>query len=154
VQGAFLRPVHADRAGLIYTRAYNELEGITAQMSAAISRTLAQGIIEGRSPREMAKKLAERIDISAKRARVIARTEVIRAHADATLNSYAEAGLEGVTIESEFSSTDDNKRCPKCANLEGSVYTIEDARGVIPVHPNCRCAWSPVVRDPSGVVLR
>jgi hypothetical protein len=51
VQAAFLRPMHADRAGLIYTRAYGELKGITDRMSAAISRTLAQGIAEGRGMR-------------------------------------------------------------------------------------------------------
>ncbi len=154
VSGAFLRPVHADRAGLIYTRAYGELEGITARMSAAISRTLAQGIAEGRGMRELSKTLAEQVDVGIKRARVITRTEVINAHAEATLNSYTEAGLEGVTVEAEFTTADDNKVCPKCRDLEGRVYTIDEARGVIPVHPNCRCAWNPVVVDPHGVVLR
>jgi SPP1 gp7 family putative phage head morphogenesis protein len=104
--------------------------------------------------RDLSRTLAERVDVGIKRARVLTRTEVISAHAEATLNSYTEAGLEGVEIDAEFSSTDDNKRCPKCADLERRVYTIAEARGVIPVHPNCRCAFVPVVRDPSGVVLR
>jgi SPP1 gp7 family putative phage head morphogenesis protein len=154
ISGAFLRPVHADRAGLIYTRAYNELEGITARMSAEISRTLAQGIAEGRGMRELSRTLADRVDVGIKRARVLTRTEVINAHAEATLNSYTEAGLEGVTIDAEYTTADDNKVCPKCRKLEGNVYKIDEARGIIPVHPNCRCAWNPVVRDPSGVVLR
>jgi SPP1 gp7 family putative phage head morphogenesis protein len=62
--------------------------------------------------------------------------------------------LEGVTVDAEYTTADDNKVCPKCRQLEGNVYTIDEARGIIPVHPNCRCAWNPVVRDPSGVALR
>ena len=154
VQSAFFRPVHADRAGLIYTRTYNDLQGITDSMSAAISRTLAQGIAEGRGVVELAKTLADKVDVGINRARVLVRTETIRAHADATLNAYREAGLEGVTIEAEFTTAGDNKVCPKCEELEGGIYTIEEAQGVIPVHPNCRCAWSPIVNDPQGIRLR
>jgi SPP1 gp7 family putative phage head morphogenesis protein len=94
------------------------------------------------------------VDVGIKRARVLTRTEVINAHAEATLNSYTEAGLEGVTVNAEYTTAGDNKVCPKRRKLEGKVYTIAEARGVIPMHPNCRCAWIGVVIDPSGVVLR
>ena len=154
VQSAFFRPVHADRAGLIYTRTYNDLQGITDSMSAAISRTLAQGIAEGRGVVELAKTLADKVDIGINRARVLVRSETIRAHADATLNAYREAGLEGVTIEAEFTTAGDNKVCPKCRDLEGEIFTIEEAQGVIPVHPNCRCSWNGIVNDPQGIRLR
>src|SRR5215470_15020018 len=154
VDAAFFRPLHADRAGLIYTRAYGELEGITSTMSAQVSRTLAQGIAEGRGMRELSKTLADQVDVGIKRARVLTRTEVINAHAEATLNSYTEAGLEGVTVNAEYTTAHDDKVCPKCAALEGRVYIIDEARGMIPRHPNCRCAWNPVVVDPQGVVLR
>src|SRR5262245_58608291 len=102
----------------------------------------------------MAKRLTERIDISAKRARVLARTEVIRARADATLNSNTEAGLEGVTIESEFSSVDDNKRCPTCTRLEGSVHTIKGGPRRDSRAPKLPMRLESVIRDPSGVLQR
>jgi hypothetical protein len=35
--------------------------------------------------------------------------------------------------------------CEKCQDLEGKVFTTEEARGVIPVHPNCRCCWVSVI---------
>ena len=85
---------------------------------------------------------------------MLTRTEVINAHAEATLNSYVEAGLEGVTVNAEYTTAGDDKMCPKCVALQGRPYTIDEARGLIPQHPNCRCAWSPVVVDPQGVVLR
>ena len=29
--------------------------------------------------------------------------------------------------------------------LNGREFPVDEARGVIPVHPNCRCVWVPVV---------
>ena len=63
-----------------------------------MSRTLAQGIAEGRGMRDLSRTLAERVDVGTTRARVLVRTEVIGAHAEATLNSYTEAGLEGAEV--------------------------------------------------------
>lgn len=150
VDSAFYRPIHADAAGLIYTKAYSDLDGITRTMDTQISRTLAQGMIEGVGVRAIAKALVERVDkIGITRARVLARTEIIGAHAEATLNGYEEADAEGVLIESEFSTAGDEHVCPKCDALEGTTYTIQEARGIIPVHPNCRCAWLPVISNPT-----
>ena len=155
IDAAFLRPVHADRAGLIFTRAFEELQGVTDTMAGQISRELAQGLIEGRNPRDIARGLADRVDkIGITRARRLARTEVISAHAEASLNTYMEAGMEGVTVEAEFSTAGDSRVCPQCRALEGNVYTIEKARGLIPVHPNCRCAFIPIVPEAKKVDLR
>ena len=154
IDAGILRPIHADRVGLIYTRAYADLEGITDAMDQKISGELAQGLAEGIGAKALAKRLIDRVEgIGVTRARALARTETIRAHADGTLNSYEEAGLEGVTVLSEFSTARDNAVCPKCQDLEGQTFTLAEARGVIPVHPNCRCAWLPVVENPRGVVL-
>lgn len=146
IDAAFYRPIHADRAGLIYTRAYRELKGITDSIDSKLSGVLAQGIIEGRHPKAIAREISKNIlSIGTTRSKVIARTEVVRAHSEATLNSYEEAGIEGVDVQSEFTTSKDNKVCEKCSGLEGRTYTIQEARGIIPVHPNCRCAWLPVV---------
>lgn len=144
IQSAFNQPLHADRAGLLFTRNFEELEGITNAMSQAISRTLAQGMIEGRSPREIARQISKRVDgIGKVRADLLARTEIIRAHAEATLNEYETHGARSVAIEAEFSTAGDARVCPQCASLEGKVFSITAARGLIPQHPRCRCAWIP-----------
>lgn len=154
ISTAFYRPMHADRMGLIYTRTYSDLNGITNDMDAKISRELAQGIADGIGVEELANRLVNIVDgIGVSRARLLARTEVIRAHAEASLNSYEEAGAEGVIIETEFATAGDSSVCPKCDDLGNQVYKLEDARGLIPVHPNCRCAWLPVLSDPSGIRL-
>lgn len=157
IDAAFFRPVHADRAGLVFVRAFDELKGITSVMSSAISRELSLGLAEGRHPIDMARSLNKRVEgIGIVRSRRLARTEVIAAHAEATLNGYAEAGVEGVEVEAEFAHAGDSKVCAKCRELaERDPVPIEEARGMIPVHPNCRCAWLPVIDDDSasGIVL-
>src|SRR5574340_725973 len=59
---AFNQPFHAERVALIYTRAFNELQGITDAMDQQISRVLSQGLVEGRNPREIARMITDRVD--------------------------------------------------------------------------------------------
>lgn len=155
IDAAFNRPIHADAVGLIYTRVYGELKGVTDAMSQGISRSLARGMAEGRGMMDLARDLEDEVDgIGILRARTIARTETIEAHAEATLNAYEEAQIEGVEVEAEFSTAGDEQVCPECQDLEGTVMSLDDARGVIPVHPNCRCAFIPVIQDASNIELQ
>lgn len=153
-RSAFNRPIHTDRLELIYTRSFNQLNGITQAMDTQISRILAQGIAEGRGPMDIARDMANRVQkIGITRARVLARTEVISAHAEATLNSYREAGIEGVQVEAEFTTAGDDSVCEECEDLEGRTFSMDEAGGIIPVHPNCRCSWTPLVVDGTGIDL-
>lgn len=151
---SFFRPIHADRLGLIYTRAYSDLDGITKAMDQQISRILAQGIGEGRGPLDIARQLNQRVNsIGINRARALARTEIVSAHAEASLNAYEEAGLEGVEVEAEFTTAGDNAVCPECEALSGKTFKISESRGMIPVHVNCRCSFNPIVVGGTGIEL-
>ena len=147
-------PVHMDRVGLLFTRVFTDLKGITAAMDTMISRVLAQGMIDGDGPALIARKLisvinGEGVDklglrdslgrfIPARvRAKLLARTEIIRAHAEGQLQEFRNWGIEGVSALAEFSTAKDDRVCPVCESLEGKVYTLDEASGVIPVHPQC-----------------
>jgi len=150
VERLFAHPRHADAFGVIYEQNFEELKGVTEAMAQQISRELGQGLRAGDSVRTITRNINDRVDkIGLTRARVIARTETVRAHAEATLNMYEQAEVEEVTAEVEFTSIDDERRCKECEDLtlEGRTYTVDEAHDVIPVHPNCRCTWLPVVRD-------
>lgn len=145
VTAAFNRPIHADRVGLLYTRAFNELEGITDAMDQQISRILAQGMIEGQGPAQLARTINDRVDkIGLTRARVLARTETIRAHHVAMINTYREAGILGVTVKAEWATAGSNV-CPDCAGMQGRVFKLDEIEGLIPLHPNCRCVAIPAM---------
>lgn len=155
INNAWFRPIHADSLGLIFTRVFSDLRGITEAMDAQISRVLTQGLAEGRSSDSIARDLASRVDsIGKTRARMLARTEVVNAVSESTLNSYEEAEIEGVLLEAEFSTSGDEAVCEKCEALaKAGPYTLAQARGLIPAHPNCRCAWIPIVSNPRRVAL-
>lgn len=154
VSNALRRPAHAERMSLIYSRVYSELHGITEAMDQQISRILSEGIGRGLNPMELARQINEKVDsIGRNRARMLARTEVIAAHSDATLNSFVEAGIVGVDVEAEWLVA--AGACEVCLAIQQSgPYSIQEARGMLPAHPNCRCAWAPVVVNGTGITLR
>jgi len=144
IDAMFNRPIHADRVGLLYTRTFNELKGITDAMDQQISRVLAEGMAQGLGPAKMARNVTDRVNkIGITRARIMARTEVVRAHHLATINTYREARIEGVKVQAEWSTAGDNRVCPQCEGLEGRVFTLAQIEGLIPLHPQCRCCAIP-----------
>lgn len=151
LQNTLNAPMHQSTLQSLYTRNFTELQGITKTMDQQISRELANGFSQGWNPRKMAKKINGRVDkIGITRARTLARTETIRAHSEGTLNRFEQAGVEETTAKAEWQTAGDNRVCPICASYAGTVYKLKDARGVIPRHPNCRCAWLPVTGTYTG----
>lgn len=160
-------PFHMDRLGLLYTRVYSELRGITTAMDTQISRVLAQGMADGDNPRLLARKLNKTIfgkqgDLALtdtlgrfipaqRRAQTLARTEVIRAHHQATIQEYKNWAMEGVKVKAEWSTAGFGV-CPECAALEGKVFTLTEIQSMIPVHPNCRCMALPLEVGKTEVV--
>jgi SPP1 gp7 family putative phage head morphogenesis protein len=119
------------------------MDGMTAATVARMGRIVAKGIAAGDDPDDIADKLDEELDIGYARAATIARTEVVRAHAEGQLDAFEELGVEGVNVEAEWRTASDDRVCEQCSSMEGTVLTIADARDMIPVHPNCRCAFLP-----------
>jgi len=143
LRSAFEQPVAQEKVDLLADRAFDELQGITDQMSTRMSGVLADGMVQGKSPREVARDLDKQVQLGRDRALTIARTEIIRAHAEGQLTALENLGVEQVGVAVEWSTTGDEKVCEACAALEGIVLKIDEARGLIPRHPRCRCAWIP-----------
>jgi SPP1 gp7 family putative phage head morphogenesis protein len=132
----------------LYTRNFDALDGVSKQMGTNLSRILADGLAHGLSPVEIAKRIDESITkISRPRALMIARTEIVYAHAEGQLDSFERMGVEELNVFVEWDTAGDRKVCPKCKALSGVVLTIKQARGILPRHPNCRCAWVPAFKE-------
>jgi SPP1 gp7 family putative phage head morphogenesis protein len=157
-------PFHMDRVGLLYSRTFSDLKGITTAMDMQISRILAQGVIDGDGPALLARKLVATINgtgmgelgitdklgrfiPASRRAEMLARTEILRAYNEASLIEYKNWGVEGVRCLAEFLTAGDDKVCPSCFSHEGEIYTLESASGILPFHPNCRCIWLPILYE-------
>lgn len=148
---AFSQPFHANRVGLIYTRVFNELKGVTETMNGQISRELALGIAEGRGPAEIARNINNRVDnIGITRAKLIARTEVIQTLNEAALNEFdaAESIIEE-EIFVEWQTAEDERVRATHAERNGRIFKKEVAQVLIG-EPNCRCALLPYIESVQG----
>lgn len=152
---AFMQPERVSKIQFLYTRSYEELKGISAAMSQQMNRILADGISHGKHPRILARELAGSITgIESKRARVLARTEIIAAHAQGQLDSFKDLGVEELGIMAEISTAGDKRVCDQCEELEGKTYTVEEAEGMIPIHPNCVSGDMPVFAPGAKAILK
>lgn len=136
LETSFNHPVAVEKVKLLAGRAYTDLKGITDDMATKMVRKLTDGLVQGLSPREIAPGLAIEIDISTSRATTIARTEIIRAHAEGQLDALESMGVEEVGVAVEWATANDDRVCSQCAPLEGVVLKLEEAKGMLPRHPN------------------
>lgn len=144
LESAFTQGERLSKLQFLYTRSFEELTGITNAMAQQMSRVLADAIAQGGGARATARLLSNTITgITKKRALVLARTELIAAHAEGQLDAFEELGIEKIRVLAEWSTVGDDLVCVLCEPLEGAIMTVKEARGLIPRHPNCRCAWIP-----------
>lgn len=142
---AMQMPFHIDRVGLLYTRNFTGLKGITDEMSKQISIVLADGMAKGQGPVEIANRINNRVDkIGITRARTLARTETIRAHHLGMVQEMRNWGVVGVTVLAELVTAGDGRVCSLCSPLNHKVYTLKEAEWLIPIHPECRCILIPL----------
>ena len=148
LMAVFTMPIHAERAGLIYSRVFTDLKGVTDAMSAQMSRTLALGMAEGLSPETVARNLIDRVDkIGLTRARLIARTEIVHAHNLGKLNEYEriEVGLNE-KISVRWLTALDEKVRDTHRPRHNKIYERKKAQALLG-EPNCRCTIIPYVRS-------
>ena len=138
LQATFWAPETIEKIQLLATRTFEELKGVSGAMSQQINRILAEGLTNGYGPEKIARNMDNAIKkIDRTRARVIARTEVIHAHAEGQLDGFKKLGIDEVSAEVEWLTAGDAKVCEQCASMEGMRYKIDEAHGLIPLHPNC-----------------
>lgn len=145
LRDVFTSPVATERLQILASRAYTDLENVTEDMAVRMSRVLTDGLARGANPNEIAELLTKELNLSKERARTIARTEVIRAHSEGQLDALEKLGISDVGVMVEWSTAKDKRVCPKCKPLNGVTLPVSKARGLIPRHPNCRCAWIPAI---------
>lgn len=95
----------------------------------------------GKLPEEVKRELRQEFDVSARVADRLIRTEASHVFNTAAIERFQESGVEQVEVLIE----DDEHLCDECKELDGKIYDIDKAP-VLPIHPNCRCCYIPVVK--------
>ena len=133
---------------------YDLVKNLNEDMKAKLKSSLQRGFIEGKGIIDIKKDIANSLDISIKRAELIARTEMQRAGNGGRLKSYKDSGVEKV----QWLAMIDDRTSDICKNLNsdivkvGSLFkTIVNGKQIAvqhpPAHPNCRSTIIAVVNE-------
>lgn len=114
-------------------------ESITETTIAEFEKTMKEGVTAGESLSELKDRVEKVFDFAVEyRAELIARTETSRGVAEAHRQTYEHYGF----TDAEWLLSPD--ACSTCQDKASGSWTIKDIAGQIPVHPNCKCDFTPL----------
>jgi len=115
---------------------------LPAMVSERLETALVAGLAGGMSPRVIAREAADGVNLGLNRALLISRTEVLRAHREASRRSYeANADiLEGWVWTAQLGP----RTCASCWALHGSFHSLDER---LDEHPAGRCSAIPRTRS-------
>ena len=152
-----------NRLGLVYSRVFNEMKGLTDSLKVDLAETLTESMARGLGIRAIAKNVVERTKVGYSRAMRIARTEILTAYRTATRaetkdlneNVYGESDYQMQLLW--FSALTSATR-KWHASKHGSIVTakqVEDFYSERGNAINCYCSQSPIlVNVKTGEVLQ
>lgn len=106
-----------------------------------LSQLLTSGMIQGKSPAELARQLRREFDVSRHQAERLMRTELCRVQTEAQKLSYKRNGYRKY-IYLALGATP----CEDCLENDGQVFKVDEmsiAVNAPPMHPNCMCSTVP-----------
>lgn len=144
----FANPAHVERARLLYIRTLSQLRGVTGVMEQQMVRILADGILQGKGAREVARQLNDRVDkIGKVRSRLIARTEIVNAHNVASISEgQSISSAIGERVDYIWLTALDGRERDSHRARHKQVYSKSKVDALIG-EPNCRCSVSAWLDD-------
>lgn len=108
----------------------------------ALKNVLVIGMQQGKNITDMAVELNAAMGKGFYAAHRLVRTETMHCLNQSCLQRYKDAEIKKVS----FWAAKDERTCEICGAMHGKKYDIDKAP-VLPVHPNCRCTYLPVVEN-------
>lgn len=108
-----------------------------------LNQILPQEFVRGRGPKEVAKDLSKRLDVSYSNAVRLARTEMNHISNQATMDAYKDSK---VLEKYEYLATLDSRTSDICREMDGKVFKLSQAQTGVnlpPLHPYCRSTTIP-----------
>lgn len=105
-----------------------------------LNQTLATGLQQGRTITEIAIMLHNRVGNTFNNVVRLVRSEMMHYLNSAALESYKNRGVTHVQIV----GASDERTCEICIRYREKIYPV-DKTPILPLHPNCRCTFVPVI---------
>jgi len=119
------------------------VSGLTKKEKELLKELFIRALTENWTMFELERKINEIVKDDVK-TDMILRTETIRIANEGALRVYDSEGIKKVKWIAT-PSFPGGRTCEICLNNNGKIYDLEEAKGMIPAHPRCRCAWSAVI---------
>lgn len=100
-----------------------------------VNRIMKQALLAHTNPVSQTKLIRDRYNVNEMQARRLLRTESARVMAQQGVDNAKELGYTKVMWVANTAA------CRICEPHDGKKYTLNEAEGMIPQHPNCLCSW-------------
>lgn len=107
------------------------------QLQQELQDGVIECVVQGKSHKQLNKRLRERFGVAQSSADRIARTELNYIQNQAAMRGYLDAGY----TQYQFITATDNRTCDECGHLNRKIFSFADAQVGVnypPIHPNCR----------------
>lgn len=150
-------PAYQNQIAAAYISAYSEWTGISDKARADLAGVISQSIGRGVSPRETARIISRRLDVSMAQAKTIAQTEQVGALREAQWleTDWAERRLGLNTALLHISALKATTR-REHARFHARIRTTDEVREWYTVNGNrfnCYCTQIPVILDENGELV-
>ena len=108
-----------------------------------LTTLLPQEFVRGKGPSEVAKTMADQLNVAYSNANRLVRTEMNHISNRATLNAFKDTGI---VDKYEYTATLDSRTSEVCMDLDGKTFLTKDAQAGVnmpPMHPYCRSTIIP-----------
>lgn len=112
----------------------------TNNLAVRVKDKITDLVVIGKLPEEVKKEIKEEFNVSYRVADRLIRTEASHVFNTAAMDRYSTMGVAQVEVLIE----DDEVICDECKELDGKIFELDKAP-TLPIHPNCRCCYIPVV---------
>lgn len=154
LQSLLMSEPYQRRMTLVYTRVFEEMKGLTAEVKRNMARVLTEGIGRGLHPSVVAKNLTAQAGIEKRRANRIARTELTTALRRARWDEADEATRDlGLNIRLLHYSALSPTTRQSHAIRHAHIYLIQEVREWYAIGANainCKCSQVEVLVDAKG----
>lgn len=107
-----------------------------AKLLTNMKKALADALVQGKSPWEIAKSMSDTMGVSRRNAYRLVRTETAHAQTYAQTERYKQYGF----TKGKFLASPNC--CEHCHEHDGEVFTLDELETLLPVHPNCCCTYT------------
>lgn len=112
--------------------------GLTERQSQAALKVYEQAYVDGLTEEEALAEMGRYSEQALRyREELIAQTEAAAASSAGLLSAFEENDVQGAEWVADLGPG----CCEDCTWLDGQIFSLEDADGMLPAHPGCECAW-------------